>query len=93
MSKIKTILKKNPVIFAMHQKWQKVKFQRISQLSVSDPEKVSKIRYKEVFGQEPDLENPKTFNEKLMWLKLNKYANDPLVRLCSDKYAVSEYVE
>ena len=85
MSKIKETLKKNKLIFAAHQKWQKIKFQRISQMSEKNPEKVSKIRYKEVFGKELDLENPKTFNEKLMWLKLRKYANDPLVSQCSDK--------
>ena len=93
MSKIKEILKKNPMIFSMHQKWQKTKFKMISQLSVISPETVSKIRYKNVFGKEMDLKNPKTFNEKLMWLKLNKYANDPLVSQCSDKYAGREYVE
>ena len=93
MSKIKQTLKKNPFIFKVHQKWQKHKFDKVSQMSLTDPEKVSKIRYREVFGAELDLENPKTFNEKLMWLKLKKYANDPLVSQCSDKYAVREYVE
>ena len=93
MSKIKEILKKNPVVFSAHQKWQKLKFKMVSQLSVVSPETVSKIRYKNVFGNELDLENPKTFNEMLMWLKLKKYANDPLVSQCSDKYAVREYVE
>ena len=93
MSNIKKLLKKNPLIFAAHQKYQKWKFDKVSQLSLTDPEKVSKIRYKNIFGTEPDLENPKTFNEKLLWLKLNKYADDPLVSQCSDKYAVREYVE
>lgn len=93
MSKLKQILKKNPFIFAVHQKGQKLKFKMISQLSVVSPELVSKIRYKNNFGKALDLENPKTFNEKLMWLKLKKYANDPLVSQCSDKYAVREYVE
>ena len=63
MSKWKETLKKNKLIFDVHQKWQKHKFKKISELSVSDPERVSKIRYKEVFGKELDLENPKTFNE------------------------------
>ena len=93
MSKIKKLLKKNPLIFAVHQKLQEKKFKMVSEMSLTDPEKVSKIRYKNIFGVEPDLENPKTFNEKLMWLKLNKYADDPLVSQCSDKYAAREYVE
>lgn len=93
MSKIKETLKKNPVIYRANEKYQKLKFDLVSQLSLISPEKVSRIRYKNVFGTEPDLENPKTFNEKLMWLKLNTYAKDPLVSQCSDKYAVREYVE
>ena len=28
-----------------------------------------------------------------MWLKLKKYANNPLVRQCADKFAVREYIE
>jgi hypothetical protein len=55
---VKQLLKKNKVIFEMHQKWQKYKFEKVSQMSEKDPEKVSKIRYKEVFGTELDLDNP-----------------------------------
>lgn len=93
MGNIKQLLKKNPVIFEANRKYQKFKFDMVSRLSVVSPELVSKIRYKNVFGTEPNLDDPKTFNEKLMWLKLNKYANDPLVSQCSDKYAVRAYVE
>lgn len=92
MSKLKETLKKNKFIFGIHQKWQQVKFKAVSILSPVAPELVSKIRYKNVFGKNPDLKTPKTFNEKLMWLKLNEYADDPLVSQCSDKYAVREYV-
>lgn len=93
MSRIKETLKKSPIIFSVHQRWQKLKFKLISQLSVIAPAFVSKIRYKNTFGKKLNLKNPKTFNEKLMWLKLKKYAKDPLVSQCSDKYAVREYVE
>lgn len=37
-----------------------------------------------------DLENPTRFDEKLWWLKLNN--RDPMLTVCSDKYAVREYV-
>lgn len=93
MSKIKELLKRNQYINQAHQKWQKIKFQMISQMSVVSPVMVSKIRYKNIFGRKLDLHNPKTFNEKLMWIKLNQYASDSLVSQCSDKYAVREYVE
>lgn len=41
-------------------------------------------------GKALDLDNPKTFDEKLWWLKLNN--RDPLTTLCSDKHAVRDYV-
>ena len=42
-------------------------------------------------GVYPDLENPRTFMEKIQWLKLHWY--DPLACRCADKYLVREYVE
>lgn len=41
----------------------------------------------------PNLKNPRNFAEQLTWLKLYKYANDPLVSKLADKYAVREYVK
>lgn len=43
-----------------------------------------------VIGYELDLKHPKTFNEKLQWLKL--YDRNPLYTLLVDKYRVKEYV-
>lgn len=50
----------------------------------------SKIIYFKTFRKRLDLKNPTSFNEKLMWLKLNE--DDALKTLCTDKYAVREYV-
>lgn len=41
----------------------------------------------------PNLKNPKTFNEKTTWLKINDYAKNELAILCSDKYNVRDYVK
>ncbi len=41
-------------------------------------------------GKRLDLDNPKTFDEKIWYLKLNN--RDPLLTVCSDKFAVREYV-
>ena len=49
-----------------------------------------RVRYKKSFGVYPDLENPKTLNEKMQWLKL--YDRTPLHTMCADKYKVREYV-
>lgn len=43
------------------------------------------------FGRKIDLENPKTLNEKIIWLKL--YDRTPLHTTCADKYAVREYIK
>lgn len=51
------------------------------------------LRFKQANGYFPDYGEPKTFTEKLVWLKLNRYMNDPLVIQCADKYRVREYVE
>lgn len=57
------------------------------------PKIISKIRYKQVMGRKLNLKNPQEFNEKLMWLKLNRYYKNPLVTQCADKVRVREYVE
>lgn len=40
-----------------------------------------------------DLKNPQTFNEKIQWLKLHDYPNNPLVIQGADKFRVRKYVE
>ena len=39
-----------------------------------------------------NLDEPKSFAEKISWLKLNRYSNDPFVKQCADKLRVREYV-
>ena len=49
-----------------------------------------KLKYKLVMNKELDLENPKTFNEKLQWLKL--YDRNPEYTKMVDKYEAKQYV-
>lgn len=49
-----------------------------------------KLKFRLMMGQKLDLKNPKTFNEKLQWLKL--YNRKPEYTTMVDKYAVKEYV-
>lgn len=42
-------------------------------------------------GYKLNLDNPKTYNEKLQWIKL--YDRNPLMPICCDKYMVRGYVE
>ena len=59
---------------------------------IATPEFMSKLYFRYVLKRPLDLINPKTFNEKLQWLKLYHWANDPAAVQCADKYAVREYV-
>lgn len=49
-----------------------------------------KMIYCLTFGKKLDLNDPKTFNEKLQWLKL--YNRRPEYTMMVDKYAVKEYI-
>lgn len=53
-------------------------------------EKYIKLKYRLRFNKEINLANPKGFNEKLNWMKLN-YRN-PLFTMMADKYWVKQYV-
>ena len=48
------------------------------------------ILYKKIFNKELDLDNPKTFNEKLQWLKL--YDRNSQYTEMVDKYQVKKYI-
>lgn len=50
-----------------------------------------KIRHEYYCGEKLDLNNPKTFNEKICWLKL--FFHVPLLTQLADKYLVKSYVE
>lgn len=52
-----------------------------------------KLYSKIVLKKNISLKNPKTFNEKIQWMKINYYPNNPLVIQGADKYAVRRYVE
>ena len=50
-----------------------------------------KLMYKAHMGSRLDLDNPKTFNENLQWLKL--YDRKPEYTKMVDKYEAKEYVK
>lgn len=61
--------------------------------TVISPRLNTVMRYRKEFGRRPDLDRPESFEEKLLWLKLERYMDDPLVIQCADKYRVREYVQ
>lgn len=60
--------------------------------TVISPTLNTKLRYYLAFKKKLNLDDPKTLNEKILWLKLKKYMKDPLIIKCADKYRVRDYV-
>ena len=58
--------------------------------NMSDEEYLNR-KFKALMGYEFDLQNPKTFNEKLQWLKLNDRKD--IYTTMVDKYKVRDYVK
>lgn len=63
----------------------------LNRMAVLFPDKLFlKLKFRLMMEQKLNLKNPKTFNEKLQWLKL--YNRKPEYTTMVDKYAVKEYV-
>lgn len=65
---------------------------QVAAAKILPPETVSKIYSKVVLKKNVDLKNPKTFNEKIQWMKIHAYPKMPLVVQCADKFAVRSYI-
>lgn len=59
-------------------------------LHISRQKNIINDAFKKMLEYDMDWSNPQSFNQKIMWLKLN-YQN-PLIIQCCDKFAVKEYV-
>lgn len=59
---------------------------------LTSPETVSKLYFRHELGYPLDLKEPKTFNEKLQWLKLYYWPKEPEAIACADKFAVREHI-
>ena len=55
-----------------------------------NPKLALKTLFRLKCGYKLNLQNPRTYNEKLQWIKL--YDHNPLMPVCCDKYAVRKYV-
>ena len=71
--------------------WQKSRWNKYSKRvdKISDKEYAVR-RYEELTNKKFDIENPKTFSEKLQWLKV--YYRDSLITKCSDKATMKDYL-
>jgi hypothetical protein len=85
---------KQTLFFKFFEKYRKyVKEQGFNNFCRSNIESAVKQIYSTIFKKPLDLNNPITINEKLQWLKLNTYYNNPIITQCVDKYKVKEYLK
>ena len=83
-------LRKNKYLRAMYGR---IRIRYFELLTIISPELNTKCRYREKFGRWPDMDAPKTLEEKLIWLKLKRYMKDPLVIECADKVRARDYIQ
>ncbi len=69
--------------------FEKIYAKRFKGLTEKELEFCVKEQFKQCHGVYPDLNNPKTFNEKLTWEKL--YYKNPLMTICADKVKARDY--
>lgn len=70
--------------------YEKLSAKQVAARKALSDEEYIRLRYRENVGGELDLDNPKTLNEKLNWLKLHDI--HPEYTTMVDKYAVKKYV-
>lgn len=57
------------------------------------PVQATKVRYRLIIKHKCNLKEPRTMTEKMQWLKLFYYSNNPFITKCVDKYRVREYLQ
>lgn len=87
---IKRIIKSNSLALYIIESSKRRRYARYAE-QYSDREFVEILYQKANEGRLPNLNEPKTFTEKLQWLKL--YYREPKIPICSDKVEVKKYLE
>jgi len=80
INNITTIIKKYPSLIRAY----------YACMSLIPDKQYTSWHFRRKLGYGIDWKDPKTFNEKLQWLKL--YWNEPLATICADKYQVRDYI-
>lgn len=79
------------LFLAFYLQYMRLRRQRLArQARRTDPRQLIEQQHEQKFGTKPNLQNPRTFNEKIHWRKLHQ--DHPLFAIGSDKAAVRQYV-
>jgi len=68
----------------------KINYMMRDQLTDEKIRQIAAMIFQEKLGYVPNLDTPRSMNEKIFWMKLNYH--DPMVTVCCDKFAVKDYV-
>lgn len=77
--------------FASNSKYKKLYKKRFRGLTKKEERYILEVQFERTTGYKLNLDNPKSFNEKIQWLKL--YCRDSLMTKCADKVGVRDYVK
>lgn len=86
-AKIYKVAEKHPLLMQGYKKFSRL--QAAMRKNISDEEYL-RLRYRQAFGKELNLDNPHTFNEKIQWLKLHD--RKPIYTTMVDKYLAKQYI-
>lgn len=87
---LKSTLIKLNLLEYIYEKMDDIEWIRLKYFTPKDDYKYAIDYLKKRNKENYNIKNPKTFDEKLWWLKLNY--RDSLLTLCTDKYRVREYI-
>lgn len=88
-SKLKQTIKKSGIYYFYFN----LKEQYWKRIMARDMVYATQKLYKKNLHQDLDLVHPELFNEKIQYLKLNDYLDNPLVTQLADKYEVRQYIQ
>lgn len=69
------------------------RYGQVMAYKIFGPEFMAKVYYRIVMKEKLNLENPRTFTEKICWYKLYYCPQNQLIVRCSDKYTVRSFLE
>ena len=72
-------------------KYTKLYSKRFKGLTREEIKYLLEVQFECMVGYKLNLDNPKTFNEKIQWLKFNYH--NPLLTKCADKVEVRNYIK
>ena len=72
-------------------KYKTIRSRQLKRITQEEIRYVLEVQFKHKLNYRLNLDKPKTFNEKIQWLKV--YYHNPLITKCSDKVEARNYIK